>query len=171
MYKRLVSIALADNVVTAAQISRFTDEGLLHALESRISSEGRRLQDALLARRLFKRAWESPAAALTADDFEWIADDPARTRAAESKLAALLGVRAEDVMLDFPAKTQMLSLDLPVLGVDGSVRRLTQAGLAGAIDLPKLSEDFYRTARWLRVFTAERVEANGAKVLELLKAS
>lgn len=171
MYKRLVSIALADGVVTAAQIARFTDEGLLHALQSHASPEGRRLQDSLLARRLFKRAWESPAATLSGDDFEWIADDRPRTRAAESALAAALGVSASDVMLDFPAKTQMLSLDLPVLGTDGSVRRLTQAGLAGAIDLPKLSDDFYRTARWLRVFTAERVQTDGDRVLAVLRAS
>jgi len=100
-----------------------------------------------------------------------VAKDMAGPAAGEGELAGQLGARAGHVRLDFPAKTQMLSLDLPVLGVDGSVRRLTQAGLAGAIDLPKLSEDFYRTARWLRVFTAERVSTDGARVLELLRSS
>ena len=64
-------------------------------------------------------------------------------------------------------KTQMLGLDIPVRRRDGSVRRLTAAGWEGAVNLPKLSEDLYGSARWLRVFTASRVTIARAAVIRL----
>jgi uncharacterized protein len=71
-------------------------------------------------------------------------------------IAKKLGLAPGDVLLDFPAKTQMLSVDLPVLARDGSVHQLTQEGIPGAIDLPVLAEQLYRSARYLRVFTRGR---------------
>jgi hypothetical protein len=62
------------------------------------------------------------------------------------------------VLLDFPAKTQMLGLDLPVLTREGTVHRVTQEGIPGSIDLPVLAEQLYRSARYLRVFTREKKE-------------
>ena len=82
-----------------------------------------------------------------------------------------VGLAAGEVLLDFPAKTQMLGLDLPVLEKDGGVRRVTQAGMAGTIDLPKLSDELYRSARWLRVFTARRVQPGAGIVLDVLRGS
>jgi hypothetical protein len=60
-------------------------------------------------------------------------------------------------LLDYPQKTQMLGLDIPVLRRDGGVRRLTAEGWEGAINLPKLSEELYGSARWLRIFACRRV--------------
>ncbi|HEX6058925.1 MAG TPA: hypothetical protein VFZ11_07885, partial [Gemmatimonadaceae bacterium] len=60
-------------------------------------------------------------------------------------------------------------LDIPVLRRDGAVRRLTAAGWEGAINLPKLSEELYRSARWLRVFTARRVTVRRERVMEMLR--
>jgi HD superfamily phosphohydrolase len=156
MYKRMVEGALADGALETTGLGRFTDEGLLSALEARATGGVRALLHDLLARRLFKRAFETPAAALPMESLEWIADDRERTRRAELAIAKKLGLAAGDVLLDFPAKTQMLGLDLPVLSRDGSVRRLTQEGIPGAIDLPVLAEQLYRSARYLRVFTRER---------------
>ena len=153
MYKRLVEGALASGMVEVAALGRFTDEGLLSALEATAKGETRALLHDLLARRLFKRAFEAPAAALPMESLEWIADDRDRARGAEAAIARKLGVVAEDVLLDFPAKTQMLGLDIPVLSRDGSVHRLTQKGIPGAIDLPVLAEQLYRSARYLRVLT------------------
>jgi hypothetical protein len=125
---------------------------------------------ALRERRLFKRAYEASAAALDMDRLEWIADDRERTRAAEARLAGRLKLKPQDVLLDFPAKTQMLGLDVLVAQRDGSVQRLTQAGLPGAIDLPRLADELYKSARCLRVFTATRVDASAAVQDELLSA-
>ena len=159
MYKRLVEGALAGGQVVLGDISAFTDEGLLHALEQGASPATAAMLGALRARRLYKRAFEAPAATLPMDELEWIADDRDRTRAAEQRLASRLGLAKGDVLLDFPAKTQMLALDLPILGRDGTVRHLTQQGIPGAINLPRMADELYRSARYLRVFTATKIVA------------
>jgi len=48
------------------------------------------------------------------------------------------------------------------------VHRLTAEGWDGAINLPKLSEELYRSARWLRVFACRRVEIPRAAVYRLV---
>jgi hypothetical protein len=48
----------------------------------------------------------------------------------------------------------MLDLDLLVERRGGDVERLRSGGLRGVIDLPRLAEELYRTARVLRIFTA-----------------
>jgi HD superfamily phosphohydrolase len=166
MYKRLVEDALFAGTIDASRLAAYTDEGLLHDL-------GRAGAPPLLAaiqeRRLYKRAVEAPAAALRDLNLEWIAEDRARTRAAEDALAAAHGLRPGELLLDYPRKTRMLGLDLPVVMRDGTVARLTDDGIAGAINLPILADQLYRSARWLRVFTASRVELPPDAVLDALR--
>jgi len=166
MYKRLVTDALDAGTLDARTLAGFTDEGLLHALETRTPN---RLLDALRARRLYKRAFECPAADLSGDDAEWIADDPRLTAAVENQLARELGLQPGELLLDYPAKTQMLGLDLLIQRPYGDVRRVTAAGWEGVINLPKLSEEFYRSARWLRVFTAPRLAIDPGKMIRLAR--
>src|SRR5262249_22228993 len=161
MYKRLVADALDAGALDAAALAVFTDEGLLHDLGARAPSP---LLNALRTRRLYKRAFECPAAHLPADAAEWIADDRALTVAVENALADELGLEAGELLLDYPVKTQMLGLDLLVQRPYGEVRRLMASGWEGAINLPKLSEEFYRSARWLRVYTASRVAISSESV-------
>jgi HD superfamily phosphohydrolase len=164
MYKRLVEGALRAGSLDAATLAAFTDEGLLHELADREPSP---LLSALRERRLYKRVFECPAAELPPDAGEWIADDRALVVAAEDQIARELGLGPGEVLLDYPAKTQMLGLDLPVRRRDGTVRRLTASGWEGAINLPRLSEELYRSARWLRVFACRRVPLRRESVLEL----
>jgi hypothetical protein len=166
MYKRLVSDALDAGALSASQLAGFTDEGLLLGLESRAASP---LLKALRERRLFKRAIEIPAAELPADAGEWIADDWRRTIKAEDALAKELGLASGELLLDYPAKTEMLGLDLPVLRRGGHVEQLTRQTSDGSINLPKLSEDLYRSARWLRAFTARPVNLTPQRLLALLQ--
>jgi HD superfamily phosphohydrolase len=168
MYKRLVEDALADGTLTVAELAAFTDEGILHALGR---NGARPLLDAIRNRRLYKRALELPAHALTAHDLEWLADDRARTRRAEDALAKSVGLQPGELLLDYPRKERMLGLDLPLLARDGSVRRLTDQGIAGALNLPILGEQLYQSARWLRVFTATRLEMDASLVLATLRAA
>ncbi|HEX5971897.1 MAG TPA: HD domain-containing protein, partial [Gemmatimonadaceae bacterium] len=135
MYKRLVEGALRAGSLDAATLAAFTDEGLLHELAQRAPTP---LLSSLRERRLYKRLFECPAAELPADAGEWIAEDRALVVAVEDQLARELGLGAGEVLLDYPAKTQMLGLDIPVRRRDGSVRRLTAAGWEGAINLPRL---------------------------------
>ncbi|HET7583529.1 MAG TPA: HD domain-containing protein [Gemmatimonadaceae bacterium] len=168
MYKRLVDEALRDGVLSEQELASFTDEGLLHRLEGDEWGAGHALLRALRTRRLYKRALERPAAELPEGAWEWIADDRVRTIAAEDALAAELGLRPGELILDFPAKPRMLGLDLPVLRRDGNVRRLTSSGWEGAIDLPALSRELYRSARWLRVFVARPVTLSQGMLEALL---
>ena len=108
-------------------------------------------------RRLYKRAFECPAATSrptppSGSPTTARSRSPSRTRSPTSSAS-----QPGELLLDYPAKTQMLGLDLLVQRPYGEVRRLTAAGWEGAINLPKLSEEFYRSARWLRVYTAPRV--------------
>ncbi|CAN5918229.1 HD domain-containing protein [soil metagenome] len=164
MYKRLVESALGAGSLDVGMLASFTDEGLLHALAERAPTP---LLSALRERRLYKRAFECPAAELPPDVGEWIADDRALVVRVEDQLAIEMGMQPGEVLLDYPMKTQMLGLDIPVVRRNGSVRRLTAEGWQGAVNLPKLSEELYGSARWLRVFVARRSSIHGRKVLEL----
>lgn len=166
MYKRLVDEALRAGALGARELASFTDEGLLHRLASAAQSP---LLDALRQRRLYKRAFECPAGDLPDDIGSWIAIDHTRARATEDALALELGLAPGELLLDFPTKPQMLGLDIPVLRRDGGVRRLTTQGWPGAINLPVLSEELYRSARVLRIFVARGVELKRERVMEVLK--
>jgi hypothetical protein len=54
---------------------------------------------------------------------------------------------------------------------DGTIGRLTDDGIAGAINLPILADQLYRSARWLRVFTGARVTLAPAEVLTVLRGA
>ena len=165
MYKRLVSDALDAGSLGAGELAGFTDEGLLLGLEAK---GGHPLLTRLRERRLYKRALEVPAADLPANAGEWIADDWRRTMQVEDALATSLRLAPGELLLDYPAKTEMLGLNLPVLRRTGQVDLLTQQSAAGAINLAKLSDELYRSARWLRVFTARPVALDRGSVLDLL---
>jgi HD superfamily phosphohydrolase len=165
MYKRLVADAINAGSLDASELAGFTDEGLLHRVAEQRPGA---LLGALRARRLYKRAFECPAADLPPDGGEWIADDRALVAAVEDALAREVGLAPGELLVDYPAKTQMLGLDIPVLRRTGEVRQLTAAGWEGAINLPKLSEEFYGSARWLRVFACRRLTLDRRRVLDLM---
>jgi uncharacterized protein len=155
MYKRLVEDALREGALDADLLPSLTDEGLIHLLEHGNPSS---LLDALRTRRLYKRALEWPASQLDNEFGEWISVDRDRTREAEDQLAKRLKLQPGEVLLDFPMKTEMLGLDIPVLRRNGEIERLTGQGWPGAINLPSLSQELYLSARWLRVFVAKRMD-------------
>ena len=164
MYKRLVADAIRSGALRVSELSSFSDESLLHQLDERAPSA---LLRGLRERRLHKRAFECPSADLPDGAGEWMATERELVAAAEDQLSSELGLGKGEVLLDYPAKTQMLDLDLPVLRRNGEVRRLTGVGLDGSINLPRLSDELYRSARWLRVFVARPVEINRKSVLQL----
>jgi HD superfamily phosphohydrolase len=168
MYKRLVEDALQAGVVDVQSLARYTDEGLMHRLESASPSQ---LLVALKERKLYKRAAEWPAAELDDDKVEWIASDRKRVAATENALAKEVGIAPGELLLDYPAKTEMLGLDIPVLRRSGKVERLTGEGWIGTINLPSLSEQLYKSARWLRVFTARPSKLDPRRIRDALERS
>jgi uncharacterized protein len=168
MYKRLVEDAIQAGVIDAASLAGYTDEGLMHRLDSAWPTP---LLMALKERQLYKRAAEWSAAELNAKEMEWIATDRKRVIKVENELAREFGLVPGELLLDYPAKTEMLGLDIPVLRRGGKVERLTGEGWTGGINLPSLSEELYKSARWLRVFTARRAQLDPAKLLVALERS
>jgi hypothetical protein len=70
--------------------------------------------------------------------------------------------------VDYPEKPRMLGLDLLLLRRDGTLHRLTDGGRAGLIDLPRLADELYYTARAFRIFTVERRTIAPDRALALL---
>ena len=165
MYKRMVEDALHIGALDPELLPSYTDEGLLHRLEHAAPST---LLDALKSRRLYKRALEWPASQLDDGFGEWVATDRERTRVAEDQLAGEVGLKPGELLLDFPIKTQMLGLDIPVKRRSGEIEMLTGEGWPGTINLPTLSEELYTSARWLRVFVARRIDIPRELVLRTI---
>jgi uncharacterized protein len=160
LYKRIVADALAAGLVAPDELVGQTDEGILFLLDRRAAAaEGEaarriagRIAD-LHARRLPKRAGEVVAAELDGVPGDWLHVDTAFKRRVEDRLAVELELPAGDVYLDYPEKAAMFGLDLLVHRREGEVLRLGPAGRAGLIDLPRVADELYRTARVLRIFT------------------
>ena len=169
MYKRLVADAIGSGALRVGELASYSDEALLHQLEetSRGERSPSRLLQGLRERRLFKRAFECPSAELPEDAAEWIAADRRLVAAAEDQIAREVGLEPGELLLDYPIKTMMLDLDLPVLNRNGGVTRLTGEGFEGSINLPLLSNQLYRSARWLRVFVARPVTLDRKAVVKL----
>ncbi len=64
-------------------------------------------------------------------------------------------------------KSKMFQLDVLVKRGHG-VERLGVAGLPGLMDLPRVTEELYQSARVLRLFTFERREVGREWLLERL---
>ncbi|MBA3645260.1 MAG: HD domain-containing protein [Gemmatimonadaceae bacterium] len=168
MYKRLVEDALLAGTLESSSLAAYTDEGLLNKLED---AGPNALLTALKSRRLFKRAAELPATALDPEIADWVCASRANVRATEEALAHELKLPVGSVLIDFPEKTQMLGLDIPVCRRGGKVERLTGTGWTGSINLPTLSEELYNSARWFRIFSAERATLANERAVKVLRSA
>jgi len=152
MFKRAVRGAVARGSVTVEAIAEATDDGLMEQL---ITRDGNALAAAIRARRLHKRALDLPASDVPADVESWVSDDPDLLQGVEDALAREVGLDPGDLLLDFPARSSMLGVDLPLRTRSGAVERLTDAGRAGQLGLPRVADELYRSARRLRVFVKD----------------
>jgi hypothetical protein len=165
LYKRIVEEAVDSGLLVSHELVGPTDEELLHEIGRRAreadgeSAEriGTRWLPALRQRRLPKRALELTAADLTDKQVEdWVVSGSSRKRDIEDDLALDLDLEPGEVVIDFPAKKAMFQLNVLVERRDGQIQRLGAGGLPGLLDLPRLADNLYTTARVLRVFTFEQ---------------
>src|SRR2546422_10427682 len=103
----------------------------------------------LRERRLAKRALDLPATELPADAPSWPADDPDLQERVEDRLAGEVGLGPGELFLDFPAKPDMLALDLPLVKRDGTVTPLAGPEAAVHLGLPRVPAPLDRSARKL----------------------
>ncbi|MEX0856201.1 MAG: HD domain-containing protein [Gemmatimonadota bacterium] len=179
LYRRIVDDSVHLELFRPEELVGPTDEELLYRIVERSGAHEnprvRRIGEEwvvnLRTRRLPKRACELTAAELEGIELpSWISQDAPIRREVENEMAKRLGLDEGEVMIDYPAKERMLDLNLLVERRGGAVERLTSAGLRGVIDLPRLAEELYRTARVLRVFTLRPRTIEPATVLAILAA-
>jgi len=175
LYKRIVEESVRAGLLSLDELVGPTDEELLYLVGSRAQEHdtdvaeriATRWLPALRHRRLFKRALELTAADLSGRQVEdWAVGDSPWKRAVEDDLAVELGLEPGEVVIDFPAKPQMFQLDLLVERRSGEVQRLDMEGLEGLLDLPRVAQELYSSARVLRVFTFERRDVLADDVLD-----
>lgn len=177
LLKRLVQEAVDGGLLRPDELVGKGDERLLALLEARAEGRdeptARRVAEvwlpAIRARRLPKRALELPGSVLRGLAVEeWAPADAPLLEALERRLARELGLPEGGVFVDYPEKPRMMGLDLLFLRRDGGVRRLTGSGRAGLIDLPRVADELYYSARRFRVFTMGRAALEEEHVLPLL---
>ncbi len=179
LYKRLVQDAIDADVIESSDLVGKSDEGLLALMEERTRGRedgaARNVRDrwlpALRERRLPKRAVEISGELFRDSPLQsWYYDKDETLRRFEDRLAEELDLETGSVFVDYPSKPQMMGLDL-LLERDGVVQRLTQGGHAGLIDLPRVADELYHSARVLRVFTTERRSIDASRIVPLLRLS
>jgi hypothetical protein len=165
MFKRAVRQAVRCGSVTVPHISQATDDGLMEMMVDRDQNQ---LAAAIRARRLHKRALDLPATDVPGDVQPWVANDPDLLERVEDAIAPRVGLGPGEVLIDFPARSSMLGVNLPLRTRSGTIERLTDAGRAGHLGLPRVADELYRSARRLRIFVAAPPSRGLEPVLELL---
>jgi len=150
MFKRLVRRTIAARRMSPDEIAVATDDGLSHELQQHDQTG---LARALRERRLAKRALDIPATELPAETFDWPARDPDLLERVEERLARELGLRPDQLFLDFPSKPDMFDVSLPGLG---------------SLGLPRVAAELHRSAQRLRVFVLEPAEIPARAIIELV---
>ena len=165
MFKRMVRRALAAGRLEPEAVALATDDGLVHEL---MQEDATGLARQLRERRLAKRALDLPAAELPADARSWPAEDPDLLEQVEDRLARAVGLEPGELYLDFPAKPDMLALDLLLVERDGTVTPLVGAEAARHLGLPRVAAELYRSARRLRVFVLGAASVPAQAIVELV---
>jgi uncharacterized protein len=165
MFKRAVRAAVRRGSVTVEAIAEATDDGLMELL---IGRDRNPLAASIRARRLHKRALDLPASDVRGDVQGWVAENPDLLEQVEDAVARQVGLPPGGLLIDFPARSAMLGVNLPLRTRSGDVERLTDAGRAGHLGLPRVADELYHSARRLRIFVASQPSRSLEGVVALL---
>jgi hypothetical protein len=87
---------------------------------------------------------------------------------AEDHLAEQVGAAPGDVLLDFPSKPAMLSMELPVATRSGAMARLGETGMSERVGIHRVASELHTSARRLRVFTAYPIAIDPAMAVAVI---
>ena len=170
MFKRAVKATVMAGRLDQEGIANATDGSLMERL---LVSDPTGLARAVHERRLYKRALDLPASDVPGELQSWDSDDPETLDRVEEALLAELGgphpLARDEFLLDFPARPNMLSVNLPLRTREGWLERLTDEGRAGHLGLPRIADELYQSARRLRLFTAKPFTKSAEMVLGVIK--
>jgi len=164
MFKRAVREAVRRGSVSPEGIADSTDDGLMELL----IRDNNPLARAIRARRLHKRTLDLSASEAPGDIQPWVASDPDLLERVEDTIAEQVGLTPGSLLIDFPARSAMLGVNLPLRTRSGSIERLTDAGRAGHLGLPRVADELYQSARRLRIFVAAPADRALDGVLDVL---
>ena len=164
MFKRAVREAIANDDLTIDTIANSADEELMESL--------RALTDNVIARRLRSRSLYKRAVDIAGEDVpegagDWVADNPDLVERVENRVASELGLRAGELLIDFPAKATMLEVDMPMLTKVGTVQPLGATRGAERLGILHVADQLHAKARRLRVFTAKSCALEPQNILGL----
>jgi HD superfamily phosphohydrolase len=168
MFKRLIRMALDAGHLDTTALPGSTDESLMERVRDFAVSP---LPARLRRRQLYKRAADIPAGALPTDAGAWISTDPELLTGVEDRLAEQLRLAPGGILLDFPAKPAMLSVDLPLRLRDGRTARLDAPDRHGLLGIQGVAEQLHASARRLRLFVADPVKVEEESVRRLAARS
>ncbi len=164
MFKRLVRAAIGRGNLTAEWIAQSTDEALMEALRALPDTP---LANRLRHRRLFKRALDVPASKLPQGSGSWLSERPDLVERVEDQLCTECGLPTGSILLDFPRKPEMLSVDLPVRTRSGEIERVDDQSGAEWLGIQRVRAELHAGARRLRLFAAQPVEIEPESILSL----
>jgi HD superfamily phosphohydrolase len=168
MFKRLIRTAIAHGAFDPTWIAESSDESLMEAVRGLPTTD---LRDRLRRRQLYKRVVDLPAIEVPAGGGEWIAAEPELSTQVEDRLAAELAMPEGGVLVDYPAKPDMLSLDVALRMRDGQVEHLGTGSGSSLLGIRRITEELHMSARRLRVFTAGPVSVTPAAIVALAERS
>lgn len=164
MFKRLVRTAITHDEVSESWLAQSTDDALMERLRQGSSAE---LADCLVHRQLFKRALEIPGRDIPAGSGDWVSSEQDLVEAVEDRMATELGMDPGTVLLDYPTKSKLLAVDLPLLNQDGTVE--TDPVARHRVGLQGVADELHTSARFLRVFCAAPAHVPRSAVLRLVE--
>ncbi|NIN13427.1 MAG: HD domain-containing protein [Gemmatimonadales bacterium] len=167
MFKRLVRSAIASGHLDPSWIPHSTDEALMEVIRQFPAT---RLAERLRRRQLYKRAVDLPAREVATGGGAWIASSPDLVQRVEDQLAGELGLRPGELLLDFPAKPEMLAVDIPLRLRGGRTEQLS-GERSDVLSIQRVAEELHTSARRLRVFVAEPVQLPHDPVVALAERS
>ncbi len=166
MFKRLVRSTLDNADLDSHWIAHSTDEALMEALHNLPNAP---LAQRLKRRHLYKRVLDIPAGDLAPDAGAWVSDDPALMASVEDRIASERGLSQGEVLIDFPKKPEMLSVQLPVRTRQGDVVLLGQESGIDWLGIQQVSHELHTSARRLRVFAATPCEIDARQLVSLVE--
>jgi HD superfamily phosphohydrolase len=167
MFKRAARGAVLAGVLEMQDVASLTDDAFMEIL---MQHDPMGLARAVRERRLSTRLWDVPASDVHVTPAEWLDGDGKTLELVEDALAQEAGLAPGELLLDFPSRPSMLSVDLPLRLREGGVERLTDAGRAGHLGLPRVAEELYQSARRLRVFSARPATLSLERVVKAVSA-
>ena len=168
MFKRVVRTALTHGEVSAEWIADATDDSLMTKLRELPNMA---IAHKLQRRALYKRMVDIPSRQLPDGAGDWIATKPDLLERVEDQLAEECGLAAGELLLDYPRKSRMVEVDMPLAHKNGDVEMLQGKRGEALLGIQLVAEELHTSARWLRVFASSHVDIAQNKIIAVAERS